>query len=493
MSITSESSNQKSTTTSASQKPKSNPVMNFFMKLPDAAVLMFVIIAIGAACSWFVPAGEYTRVTDTVTGNTLVQAGSYHAVEGHRVGIVEFLASIPAGIQDAAGIVTFIILIGGGLGVVSATGAIDSMIAKILKHWGTKRRSIIFVLTFFFGFCASSFGLCSEGLVFIPIMISLYRKLGYDAVTAVATVMCASATGYGAAPINAFNVGVAQGIAGLPLFSGMAFRWVLWVVMFTVLSLFIYYYAEKIRKDPSKSLVADMDYSEFDLSDDDLDKMSMTPRQAGVLVVFFGAISWLIFASVKGLLGPWSQYSAIFMTMGILAGIVGGMKADKIAEEYIKGCQMLLYAAITVGMARSIGLVLESGKIMDTLVYFLFKPLEAMQGATYIGGIAMVWLQAALNVIMPSNSGQAMATMPILLPLGDLIGLNKQITVLAFQMGDGFTMMLFPTMGIIMAALALAKISFVRWIQFVWKLAAIQMVLAMGAIVIAVAMNYGPF
>jgi len=467
--------------------------MNFFKKMPDAAVLMFIIIAIAAACSWFVPAGEYTRYTDEVTGNTLVEGGSYHPVEGHGVGIVEFLASIPAGIQDAAGIVTFVILIGGGLGVVSATGAIDAMIAKILKYAGNKRRTIIFVLTFFFGFCASSFGLCSEGLVFIPIMISLYRKLGYDAVTAVATVMCASATGYGAAPINAFNVGVAQGIAGLPLFSGMGFRWVLWVVMFTILSLYIYYYAEKIRKDPSRSLVADVDYSEYDLSDDDLSNMNMTGRQAGVLVVFFGAIAWLIFASIQGLLGPWSQYSAIFMTMGILAGIVGGLSADKIAEEYIKGCQMLLYAAITVGMARSIGLVLESGKIMDTLVYFLFKPMEGLEGAKYIGGIFMIWAQAALNLIMPSNSGQAMATMPIMLPLGDLIGLNKQITVLAFQMGDGLTMMLFPTFGIIMAAIALAKVSFSRWIQFVWKLAAIQMVVAMAAVVIAVAINFGPF
>jgi uncharacterized ion transporter superfamily protein YfcC len=181
------------------------------------------------------------------------------------------------------------------------------------------------------------------------------------------------------------------------------------------------------------------------------------------------------------------------MTMGILAGIVGGLSADKIAEEYIKGCQMLLYAAITVGMARSIGLVLESGKIMDTLVYYLFKPMEGLEGAKYIGGIFMIWAQAALNLIMPSNSGQAMATMPIMLPLGDLIGLNKQITVLAFQMGDGLTMMLFPTFGIIMAAIALAKVSFSRWIQFVWKLAAIQMVVAMIAVVVAVAINFGPF
>lgn len=463
-------------------------------KLPDAQVLMVIIILIAVVLSWVVPAGEFDRKEDPNTGNVMVVPGSYHQVEQNPVGPVEFLTSIPAALQDVAGIFIFVILIGGALGVVNATGAINAMIATILRKWGQKGRLIIWILTFFFGFCGSSFGLCSEGLVFIPILISLFRALGYDAVVAVGLVMCASATGYGAAPINPFNVGVAQGIAGLPLFSGMEFRWVLWVVCFTVLAWYVCRYAEKVRKDPSKSLVLGIDYSEFELSERALDEMKMTSAHVRVLVLFFGAIAFLIYGSIKALLPTWAAYSAVFLTMGVLAGLVSGMKPDKIVEEYTKGCNLLLYAALTLGTARAIGMVLESGRIIDTIVYFLVKPLEILgAGSSYVGGIVMVWIQCFLNLIMPSNSGQAMATMPIMLPMGDLIGLNKQITVLAFQLGDGLTMMLFPTFGIIMAALALAKVPFDKWLKFALPLAGIQMVIAMIAIVVAVAINLGPF
>lgn len=463
-------------------------------RLPDALVIMFILILIAAALTWVIPAGEYERQEDPTTGNVMVVPGSYHLVERSPVGLTQFLTVIPAALEDVAGIVFFVMLIGGALGVVNSTGAIDALIATVLRKWGNKSRLIIWILTFFFGFCASSFGLCSEGLVFIPIIISLYRAMGYDAVAAVGTVMCASAAGYGFAPINAFNVGVAQGIAGLPLFSGMGFRWVLWVIGFSILSWYIYWYAEKVRKDPSRSLVADIDYSEFDLSDKQLEEMKLTPLHIRVLVVFFGAIAFLIFACINTMLPTWAAYTAVFLTMGILAGIVAGYSGDKLVEEYIKGCNFLMYAAITVGVARAIAMVLEHGKIIDTIVYGLVKPLEALgQGSTTIGGILMVWIQFALNLIMPSNSGQAMATMPIMLPMGDLIGLNKQITVLAFQMGDGLTMMLFPTFGVIMAAIALAKVPYDRWLKFSLPIVGIHMVLAMLAIVVAVYIDYGPF
>lgn len=461
--------------------------------LPDAQIIMVIIIILAVIATWLAPAGEYERVVNE-NGNVMVVPGSYSHVDKTPVGLTSFLMVIPAALQDVAGIFIFVLLIGGALGVVSSTGAIDAMIASLLRKFGDKSRLIVWVLVYFFGFCASSFGLCSEGLVFIPIVISLYRAMGYDAVAAVGTIMCASATGYGFAPINAFNVGVAQGIAGLPLFSGQGFRWVLWVIGFAILAWYIYRYAEKVRKDPSKSLVAGIDYSDFDFSHEKLESMKMTAAHKRVLTVFFAGIAFLIVASIKGILGPWASFTAIFLTMGVLAGIVAGYNGDKIVSEYVKGCSFLLYAALTLGTARAIGMVLEQGKIMDTIVHWLVMPLEAIgHGSAYIGGILMVWVQFALNLIMPSNSGQAMATMPIMLPTGDLIGLNKQITVLAFQMGDGLTMMLFPTFGIIMAALVLAKIPFDKWLKFAVPLFAIQMTLAMIAIVVAVAIDFGPF
>ncbi|MEG1501249.1 MAG: YfcC family protein, partial [Clostridiales bacterium] len=306
--------------------------------------------------------------------------------------------------------------------------------------------------------------------------------------------LCVSATGYGAAPIGAFNVGVAQGIAGLPLFSGMGFRWILWIVLFTALAFYVYHYAEKVRKDPSKSIVKDIDYSDMEMSHEALNA-KLSKRQIGVLLVFLSAISFLIFAAVKGgILGPWYTYSAIFFVMGITAGIVAGYSADKIVEEYVNGCKLLLYAGIVLGTAKAIAIVLEDGMIIDTLVNWLVIPLQAFGGSSQsVAGIIMMFIQILLNLIMPTNSGQALATMPILLPLGDLVGLNKQITVLAFQLGDGLTMMLFPTNGVLMAGLALARVPFDKWMKFAMPLAVIQIGIACIALVVASFINYGPF
>ncbi len=463
-------------------------------KLPDAMILMVILILIAVIATWFVMPGSYERYTDEATGNTLVIPGSYtQAAEKTPVSIIDFFVSIPAGVQDAAGIFVFILMIGGALGMLNATGAFNAAIASVLRKWGNSGKVIIFVFTFICGLLSTSAGWGSEFFVFIPVLIMLFMALGYDAVVAVAVTTLATTGGYAFAPINPFNVGIAQNMAGLPMFSGMAFRWVMWLVNFLLIAFFIYRYAEKVRKDPTKSLVRDIDYSDITGNAAVLEDMKMTGRHVGVLITFVCAVGFLVFASIKGMLPTWAHYSAIFFAMGIVGGIIGGLSMDRMVDEYIKGVQLLVYAAFVVGLARSIGLVLENAGIMDTLVYYLVKPIDGLQNSAYIGGIAMFWIQSFLNVIMPSNSGQALATMPILLPLGDLIGLNKQITVLAFQLGDGITTAFFPTIGVLMAGLTIARVSWARWIKFYWKLMVVQIVLAMITICIAIAINLGPF
>ncbi|MEG2213470.1 MAG: hypothetical protein RRY35_06210, partial [Clostridiales bacterium] len=385
--------------------------------LPDAWVLMMIIVVIAIICTWIIPAGEYARETDPDTGNTMVVPGSYANVEQNPVGILGLFCIVPKALQDVAGIFFFVILIGGGLSVVSSTGAFNAMVNALLRKMGNNGRLLIFLLVYFFGLCSSSAGFCSEYLVFIPILITLFRAMGYDAMVAIGLTMGAASAGYGAAPINPFNVGVSQSMAGLPMFSGMGLRWVLWFIAFTALAMYLYHYAEKVRKNPSASLIPDYDYSAYEI-DAATANDKITGRQKIILGIFFAAIAFLIFASVKGnILGPWYTYSAIFFVMGILCGVVAGYSGNKIVEVYLDGCKNFLYAATVLGAARAICMVLEDGQIIDTIVKGLVAPLQLFGSkSAYAASIIMTWIQVLLNVIMPSNSGQALATMPILLP-----------------------------------------------------------------------------
>lgn len=460
-------------------------------KIPHPYVLLVMIIAVAAIATYVVPAGEYDRVEDPNTGRMVVQTGTFHEVEQHPVSIFGFLMSIQKGLISSAGIIFFIFLIGGAFGIITATGSIQALLAKIIVKFGGSRNEklVLIAIPLFFGFMGATWGMYEETLVFMPFLVMLAISLGYDAVVGVSLGLLGVAAGFASAPLNPFTLGVAQGIAGLPLFSGMWFRWIFFAISMIVTIWYILRYASKVKKDPSKSYVKDVDYSDLKLKEDPR-KMVMTSAHKRVIAVFFGAIVVLIFGVLTY---GWyiNELATLFLTMGIIAGLVYRMKINDIADNFVKGCQYLLYAAIIVGFARGIMVVLQEGMILDTIIYYLVQPLYHLP--KFAAGGLMVPIQSVINFFVPSGSGQAMVTIPIVAPVSDLLEIPRQVAVLAYQYGDGFSNMFVPTLGATMAAIGIGKIPYGRWLAYTWKLLLLQVVIGMIACMIAVAIGLGPF
>lgn len=328
-----------------------------------------------------------------------------------------------------------------------------------------------------------------ECIAFLPILMTLCIALGYDALVAVAILLLGLASGYGSATINPFTVGLAQGISGLPLFSGMWFRWIFWICTMILLSAYIISYCKKIKKDPSKSLVSDIDYSHWQIDESSVgDKLSS--GNIRVLVTFFGGILVLMILIIKFSLGM-SDLSAYFFALGILCGIVYGMSPNKIASGFVKGMQEMVYPAILIGFASSIVVILEQGVILDSIVHGLSLVLNYVP-RIFSGG-AMMIMQSVINFFIPSGTGQAMVTMPLMAPLADVIGIPRQVAVLAYQMGDGFANGIVPTLGVLMAGISIAHIPYTRWFKFASKIILMELVLGFVFLMIAVQINLGPF
>lgn len=455
-------------------------------KVPHTYVLLFIIILIAALLTYIIPAGEYERVE--INGRMAVKPGTYHRIEQNPVSIFTVLMSFQLGMINASNIVFFVFIIGGSVGILRATKAIDALLIKVVK--GTKKdKLIIIVTTLFFALLGGIMGLYEEALGFMPFAIMIAISLGYDAVVGISMGLLGLAAGFAAAPLNPFTVGIAQGIAGLPLFSGMWYRWIFWFISLGVTIWYIIRYGEKIKKDPSLSFVKGIDYSDMTL-EDDTDKLKLTPARKRVLVVFFATFIVLIFGVLKY---GWyiNELAGLFFTMGVLSGIVYGMNPNEMGDHFVDGAKYLLYGALLIGVARGIMVILEQGAILDSVIYYMVQPLYHLP--KYIAASLMVIIQTFINFFIPSGSGQAMVTMPIMAPVADLIGITRQVAVLAFQYGDGFSNMFIPTLGATMACLGIAKIEYGKWIAYVWKLLVYQLIIGISAVVIATLIGLGPF
>jgi len=465
--------------------------INITKRMPHPYVLLIMIIMLATIATYIVPAGQFDRIEDVNTGRMVVQAGTFHKVEQHPVSIFAFLLSIQKGLVSSAGIVFFIFLIGGAFGIVTATGSIQALLAKtIVKFEGTGNEKLILIaIPLFFGFMGATWGMYEETLVFMPFLVMLAMSLGYDAVVGISLGLLGVAAGFASAPLNPFTIGVAQGIAGLPLFSGMWYRWIFFVISMIVTIWYILNYASKVKKDPSKSYVKDVDYSDFKLTENIKGK-EMTSAHKRVIMVFFGAIIVLIIGVLKY---GWyiDELATLFLTMGIIAGLVYRMKLNDIAVNFVKGCEFLAYAAIIVGFARGVMVVMEDGTILDTIIYYLVQPLYHLP--KFFAAGLMVPIQTLINFFIPSGSGQAMVTIPIMAPVSDLLGIPRQVAVLAYQYGDGFSNMFVPTLGATMAAIGIGRIPYTKWIAYVWKLLLLQVIVGTISCMIAALIGLGPF
>lgn len=457
-------------------------------RIPHVYVILLFVVAICAILTYIVPAGEYGMM-EAASGREVVDPNSFEWVENTPVGLLDFFKSVPDGLVATASIIFFIFIVGGAFAVVNATGAIEAGIGEITRKMQGKERAIIPVIVFVFSLGGAVFGMAEETLPFIPIMVTLAIALGFDSLTGIGMVLAGAGAGFAGAFMNPFTVGVAQGIAELPLFSGLGFRMIGYVIMVAMVSIFIYRYAGKIKKNPELSPMYEFDKTREDKLD--LSEIEeLTPQKKRVLIVVLLTIFLLVFGVIQY---GWyiQELAALFLAMGIVTALVGGLGFNGFAEELIVGMSNIAGGAMVVGFARAILVVLENGNILDTILFSSSNVLTTLPSS--VSAIGMYVFQCLLNFIVPSGSGQAAVSMPILAPLSDLVGVTRQTAVLAYQYGDGISNIFTPTSGYFMAGLALAKIPWDKWAK--WFAPLLLAEYAFGAIFVYIAhmINFGPF
>lgn len=456
--------------------------------MPSALVLLVLIIIVSAIATYFVPAGVFDRIVDS-EGREVVDPASFHYVEQNPVGFFELFLSIPAGMQQSGSIIFFMLIIGGAFRIMQKTGAVDIGMGTMVKKMAGKETLIIPVVMFIFSLGGAFLANAEEVLAFIPLMVAICVAMGFDSITGTAMLLLGAGAGFSSGITNAFTVGVAQGIAGLPLFSGIELRFAVYAVLTSVTIVYVYLYAKKIKKNPKLSSMYEEDRN-ISLNVD-LDNLpEFTTRHKLVLLSFVASVVAIVFGVIK--FGFYiDELSGVFLILSLVAGIVGGLKAEEIADEFVKGAGDLLYAGIIIGFSRATTVVLTNANIMDTIINAMAGTLSGLPSV--ISAVGMFVVQSLFNILVPSGSGSAAVTMPIMAPLGDMIGVTRQTAVLAYQFGDAFMNVLSPTTGFFMAALAMHKISWNKWVKWFLPLFVIWCLVAIVFLIIAVQIGYGPF
>lgn len=461
-------------------------------KTLNPILFLVAIMIIVSIASYFAPSGSYDRVFVEAVNREIVDPASYHAVERNPIGLFTLLISVTQGMQRAGNIIFFLLIVGGMFAILEGTGAIKSGMANVVRAMKGKELLMIPVCMVAFG-CGSAF--CAnyaEYLAFIPLVLAVCLTMGFDSITAMAIIFCSAASGYAGAITNAFTTGIAQGIAGLPLFSGMELRIPLFIILISISSGYVMWYAGRIKKNPELSTMYQSDRLTREnvvLNVDEIPRM--TGRQKLVLTVFITGMA----ITVGGIVTRGFQIdelAAIFLAIGITGGIAGGLRPNDICDYFVKGCINMLLPCLMVGLANSIVILLEYAHIMDPIIHGLTGLLSGLPASLAACGMFVV--QDLFNLVVSSGSGQAAITMPIMVPLADMLGLTRQTAVLAFQMGDAFTNVMSPAGPVIMAALAMCGgISIKKWLKWLLPLFIMWWVVAFAFMIIAVQTGYGPF
>lgn len=457
-------------------------------KVPHVYVILLAVIAICAVLTHIIPAGEYARI-EGPGGRMIVEPDGFEYVEPNPAGLFDILLAVPKGMEEMSTIIFFVFIVGGAFAVVNATGAINAAIISITKSVSGKEKIVIPIGMIIFSLPGAIAGLLEEMLPFIPIMVALTIKLGFDSITGAAIVLIGTGMGFAAAFMNPFTVGVAQGIAELPLFSGMGYRFFCYCCMLVLSIFLVYRYASKVKEDPSLSLMYEFDKTREDALILD-ESQEFTSTHKIILLIVVITILILIVGIFKL---EWyiTELAALFLGMGIVVALVGGLGLNGFAENLIKGMGDLAGGALVIGFARGIMVVLTEGRIIDTILFTIASSISSLPSV--LAALGMYVFQCLLNYIIPSGGGQAAVTMPIMAPLSDLVGVNRQVAVLAYQFGDGISNYFTPTSGYFMAGLALAKIPWDKWARWILPIILLQYLAGGILVTIAHIINLGPF
>lgn len=455
-------------------------------RFPTAFSILFGLTILAAVLTWIVPAGQYAREYDETLDREVTVVGSYQQVEANPQSVWDVLMAPIAGLYDpgsyeanAIDVALFVLIIGGFIGVVTATGAIDAGITRAMKRMAGHEKWMIPLLMGLFALGGTTYGMAEETLAFYMLLIPIIIAAGYDSVTAVAIILLGAGVGVLGSTVNAFATVIASDAAGIPFTDGLALRLLILLLCFVATVLYVMRYAARVKRHPELSIVSDQTEAdrEYFLSQRSQESLPFTRTRKLVLVLF--AVTFLIMVWGVLMAGWWmGEMTALFLASSLVVGVVARLGESRFVESFVGGAKELLGVALIIGLARGIVVIMDAGLITDTLLHWSEERVGGLSNIAFIN--VMYWLQVMMSFFVPSSSGLAVMSMPVMAPMADFAGVGRSLVVTAYQSANGLVNLINPTFAVVMGALAIARVPYERWLRFMWPL-----LLILTAIVLA--------
>jgi uncharacterized ion transporter superfamily protein YfcC len=460
-------------------------------RFPSAFTILFAFILLVAALTWIIPAGEYTRVASEALGKDVPVAGSYAPTAANPQGILAVLLAPIAGFYDpdsyaanAIDVSLFVLMIGGFIGVVTATRAIDVGISSAMRRLKGRELWMIPFLMALFALGGTTYGMAEETLAFYLILTPVMIAAGYDALVAVAVILLGAGIGVLGSTINAFSTVIASDAAGVSFASGMGLRLAILGLCWLVTVGFVMRYASRVKADPSASLVFDHKASNEAHFLDEAEEMPAFSGLHKIVLVLF-ALTFAVMIWGVSSQGWWmAQMSALFLACAIVIGLIARLGEAKLVAAFLNGARDLLGVALIIGLARGIVVVMDAGHITDTILHAAEVSVAGLSKTAFI--LVIYWIEVGLSFFVPSTSGLAVLSMPILAPVADFAGVQREVVVTAFATASGMVNLITPTSAVVMGGLAIARVPYERWLRFVWPLLVVLSLIIMGALALGV-------
>lgn len=465
-------------------KASTNTLAKKKAAFPHVYIILLIVILFATALTYIVPAGQFDR--ELVDNVNMVIPGTYHQIDQTPVSLFDMFVAIPQGFVAMANIVILIYMCVAGMGILTSTGALERVFGSFISKVGAKGRVVMLIVFYAFFFIRGGLtGSVNSPIAFIPLVVTLCLAVGYDVMTALGVVAVGALVGFAVGPTNPNTVVVAQQICELPIYSGMTFRTITWLVLGLAGLVYVVVYAEKVRKHPDASLSSYKPDAQ-ELQSGSVQETATTRDKWVVFTLLLSVVAIVVLTVKLGL--SMVQMAGLYIIIGIIGGIVAGYSANEIAALFTKYGKEMFTASLVLGMAKAVSLVLTQGNIIDTMVYGMSSILGGLPAG--VSAVIMFLIQTVVNFFINSGSGQAAAMMPIMAPLADLVGVSRQTAILAFQMGDGLSNMIWPTSASMMAYVFAANEKIESYLKFVFPVFLIVSVLGAVMLVIGTMIGY---
>ena len=451
--------------------------------MPTAYTILFFLLVLVALSTWLIPAGAYSYVDGVPV------AGSFHLVAANPQGIGDVLKAAFSGFYDAVDVCVFILMVGGFLGVVMKTGAIDAGMSRIIQRLNGREKLLIPILMLFFGLGGTTFGMWEETMAFFPLLVPVFLAAGYDAIVGISVILLGAGAGIIGSTVNPFATGIAAGFAGVSLGEGLLLRLVIWILLEGSAIWFVMHYASRVKRS---GVSGGLGVGAGGLEVHTEEAPPLTGRRKLILAVFALVFLIMIYSVIPfdemgvslPTLGWWfPELSALFLAGGVIVGIIDHMDEASITEQYVSGCADLLGVAFIIGISRGITVLMTDGRITDTILHWGESALSNAGQVLFVTLVFLLYLP--LSVLIPSSSGLATLSIPIIAPLARFSGVGGDLVVTAFQAASGLVNLLTPTSAVVMGALALAHVPYDRWLKYAWKLIAFFLLLILAVLTLA--------